>query len=470
MAKPLIILGVDGLDWQFVESHRDSLPTLSSWPVLSPFRSIFPPDSIPAWRTIFTGVGPGDHGFLDSIDYLDKQPDKAATQAALGLAGHTFWDFAGSQGLQVAVVNPFLAYPSWDVEGVMISGPVFVDGSASVTGIDPAELGPLPQLGGIVTFPSERTMAPFVEETLVATKEQADFGLKVLEQTKADLFFINLLTVDRMQHFAWRFIDPEDPTYPGPNPHSEAVLRSYRQIDEIAAEYQTRGDVVIISDHGHGRRCTRMLYVDELLRRAGLVHEPATRFRRLSKPYLMERAKRLALRAAYESAQEERAFRLGRKLPNRKAIKYSSFSKDTTRSKAQLSRLFGRNQHSGIDLYEDTPEMRTRVIELMSQLVDPATGEPVAEWVKEREDVIEGERVDRYPAVLFKLRGDYGVDFGMYGGLFGPDVNHRRISGGHKPDGVIASSWEPPDVPGSVDGFHSFVVGQVELRASSSGQ
>ena len=77
----LIILGIDALDWGYVERRRSELPTLASWPVVSPLASIFPPDSIPAWTTIFTGRGPGDHGYLDSIDYLDDEtPGKAAAR------------------------------------------------------------------------------------------------------------------------------------------------------------------------------------------------------------------------------------------------------------------------------------------------------------------------------------------------------------------------------------------------------
>ncbi|MCP4761580.1 MAG: hypothetical protein GY870_07345 [archaeon] len=43
-------------------------------------KSISPPDSIPAWITIFTGKSPAEHGVLDSIDYLDdKNLDQVPT-------------------------------------------------------------------------------------------------------------------------------------------------------------------------------------------------------------------------------------------------------------------------------------------------------------------------------------------------------------------------------------------------------
>jgi hypothetical protein len=467
--RPLIILGIDGLDWAYVEAHRDALPNLGGWPVLAPLPSIFPPDSIPAWTTIFTGRGPGEHGYLDAIDYLDSTPDRAATAAASELPGRTFWDVASKRGLMVCIVNPFLAYPAWDVNGVMISGPVFADGSVSITGISETALPPLPQLGGIVAFPTRKTVGPFVERSLSDTREQAEFGLALLDLVQSDLFFMNLLTLDRIKHFLWRFADPGDPTYPGPSPHAGAIDRIYQLIDSIVGDYAGKGDVIVVSDHGHTRRCTRMAYVDEALRRAGLVGERVARFRRLSKPYLLERAKRLALRVSYELAREDEMYRVARRLPNRKSLKFSSFSRDDGESIARLSRTFGRNQHSGVDVLSDVPANRDAVKQVLVSLVDPDTREPVVEWVRDREDVVTGARLGRYPEVLFKLRQGYGVDFGLYGGLFGPDVNHRRISGGHSPIGVFASSVavQPPV---SIEAFYDFVVARLGRHAHPARQ
>ncbi|HEU4658599.1 MAG TPA: alkaline phosphatase family protein [Capillimicrobium sp.] len=464
MTRPLIILGVDGLDWEFVDDHRDALPTLSRWPSLRPLRSIFPPDSIPAWTTIFTGVGPAEHGCLDAIDYLDDAPGKATDDAAQRLPGNTFWDEASRRGLKVCVVNPFMAYPAWDVNGLMVSGPVFVDGTLSVTGAAPDELPEAPELGGIVTFPTRDTIGPFVEETLAETRAQAEFGLELLQRDSVDLFFMNILTIDRLQHFVWRFIDPTDPTYPGPNDHEDSALRGYQAIDEIAARFEEHGHVVILSDHGHGMRCRRMLYVDEVLRRAGLVAVPESPTARL-KSYVLERAKKSVLRTVYEIGREEEAYKLARRLPNRKSLKYSSFSSSESRSTARVSRTFGRNQHSGVEVLHDTPENRAAVRRALEAVRDPQTGEGVFEWIHDREDVVDGARIDRYPEILFRMKDGYGVDFGLYGGLFGPDVNHRRISGGHKRDGVFASS-APVDAPASIEEFYDFVVSRF-ARADS---
>lgn len=457
MSEPLIVLGVDGLDWKYVDAHREHLPNLADWPILAPLASIFPPDSIPAWTTIFTGVPPGEHGMLESIDYLDKQPGRSAVLAGSRLPGRTFWDEASRCGKRVCVVNPFLAYPAWNVNGAMVAGPVFVSGEISYTGIARSNLGRVPELGGIVTFPTPKTMGPFVEATLEGTAQQADFGLGLLDRTQADLFFLNILTIDRMQHFAWRFADHADPTYPGHNEHENAVLRAYRLVDAVAGKYAERGRVLLCSDHGHGRRCVRMVYVDEVLRREGLIAESAQLSKRLLSVGL-EKSKRAVLGWSYRFALEAPAYKVARRLPNRKALKQSSFSSDAAASPARLSRLFGRNQFGGIDLGLDSPEARTNAREILVRLRDPQTGAAVVEWARDREAVVSGRALNKYPPLLFKLREGYGVDFGIYGPVFGPDVNHRRISGGHKDLGVLACSFQLPEPPVGIDGIYDAIL------------
>jgi len=261
------------------------------------------------------------------------------------------------------------------------------------------------------------------------------------------------LTVDRMKHFLWRYHDPEDPTYPGPTPHAGAIDRMYGLIDCIVGEFAALGDVMVISDHGHARRCTRMLYVDEVLRRAGLINGAG----RFSKARLLERVKRLVLRTSYTLAVEEQLYSVARRLPNRQALKYSSFSDSGTGKRTGLSKTFGRNQHSGVELATDDPATRDHVIHALERVRDPDTDETVMEWVRSREEVVEGAMMSRYPEVLFKLREGYGVDFGMYGSLFSPDVNHRRISGGHRPTGVYGSTV-PTDAPASIEGVHDHIL------------
>jgi predicted AlkP superfamily phosphohydrolase/phosphomutase len=351
---------------------------------------------------------------------------------------------------------------------LMLSGPVFVD--SDEPSVYPAgaldELGPIPQLGGIVDFPNQRTMGTFIESTLRTTEEQAAFGLSLLRERRPDLFFLNILTIDRLQHFAWRFCDPDDPTYPGPNPHSESILTAYVAVDDIVARYvEAAGDeavVIVASDHGFGRRCTRMLFVDELMRRAGLMSAGGVSAQ--VRTLVLEKTKRFVLRVAARFAVEEPAYALARRVPGRKRLKTSAYAVSEG-SLVRPSRLFGRNSSGGITLSaelgeDERSQLAARVIAILEEVRD-RNGELVVAWARRREDMLSGRQLNRFPDVLFELREGYGVDFGIFGPLFASDPMHRRISGGHKKVGVFVASRPPaslPRVPGSIGELYEVVV------------
>src|SRR5882762_7790225 len=66
----LIVLGVDGMDPDFVEAHWNSLPNLARLRREGDFRRLattVPPQSPVAWSTVITGMDPGGHGIFDFI-------------------------------------------------------------------------------------------------------------------------------------------------------------------------------------------------------------------------------------------------------------------------------------------------------------------------------------------------------------------------------------------------------------------
>jgi predicted AlkP superfamily phosphohydrolase/phosphomutase len=464
----VVLLGIDGLDPLVVDRYLPDLPTLRDFAArgtVTKLPSIFPPDSIPAWITIFTGQGPDSHGVLESIDYLASKPAAAVESAPAVLQGRTFWDELSRRGRKVAVVNPFMAYPAWPVNGVMVSGPVFVDEARPTVTPEGAQLGELPQLGGIVDFPDDRTMETFFEESVRTTREQVAFALRLLENENPDFLFVNILTIDRMQHFLWRYVDVDDPTYPGDGRLSDSICKAYIEVDRLIASFTQAvgesGTVIAVSDHGHGRRCTRMLYVDELLRRAGLASTGS--FYERTRTQVLESAKRLVLRGAYKFQLEPQAYAVARRVPGRKSLKNSSYSVSSSTSVAQASRLFGRNSSGGVNVRRDLSATdRERAIDaiigLLSGVRDPAGGEQVCSWIKRREEVVTGTYADRFPDVLFQLKPQFGVDFGVYGPLIGDDPMHRRISGGHRSDGVYIASRSIPNPPRSLQEIYDFVV------------
>ena len=76
MVRKLIILGIDGMDWDVIVRYKDKLPNLyglmqkNNYPHL---RSVFPADTTPAWSTIYTGLDPSEHGIINFVNVGAKE-------------------------------------------------------------------------------------------------------------------------------------------------------------------------------------------------------------------------------------------------------------------------------------------------------------------------------------------------------------------------------------------------------------
>lgn len=411
-------------------------------------RSVFPPDSVPAWASIYTGLNPAAHGLLHSIDYLDRG-HKEATIDFGHFQNDTFWDFAGQAGKRVCVINPFLAYPVWPVNGIMVSGPVFVGGSVQAFPAWVTQECDIPPLGGIVDFPTRKSLGDFSRDARQLTEMLADFGATLFEKDDWDLYFICFLTLDRIKHFLWRYCDESDPTYPGDGPYHDTIKEFYRLFDHVVGQFwnQAGSDwaILVLSDHGHGRRSTKTLNLNEFLRQRGYLSSRVGRLKLLDPRYLVERLKTRALQLMYQRDLEDLVGKMAKFIPKRKTLKDSSFIADREGSLAYTPDFAGRNPFGGVEIcraelvkrglsYE---ELRDRLIGDISLIRDQQSGEKVVKWIVRREEVYVGQHLHKYPDLVFELEEDYGVSWTLHANSLGINPTHKKISGGHRMEGVL---------------------------------
>lgn len=444
----VVVLGVDGMDFDFVSSILPELPNiqkLSKSGTVSPFRSVFPPDSIPSWITCYTGKDPSEHGILESVNYLAKGDDRLKVNTS-AFQGSTFWDIIGKAGNSVCIINPFMAYPVWQVNGTMINGPVFIDGNIQES--DPSWTDGIEtpkSLGGIVGIPTKSTLDEFIKTTIDDTAKQADFGISMLTKNRPDLFFHTFLTMDRIQHFLWRYCDPKDPSYPGPNPYEETIRKFYIFIDEIIGRYlevlEPDDRLIVISDHGHGMRCTRCFNINEFLRKRGYVKSVAEG-KIFSKQLIVEKLKNGVLNFMHEHNLEDHISTIAKLVPNAKKIKQGKHITKSSANKAYASDFTGTNPFGGIcinrDLVDDYDKTRTGLMTLLADVQED--GKPVFEWMKKREEMFKGEYLSRLPDILFCLKPQYGVNWNLHTREFTVNPTHKKVSGGHKEFGVLFSN------------------------------
>lgn len=469
----LLVIGIDGLDFEYVSQHLDRLETfrkLSERGSLCPLQSVFPPDSIPAWISIFTGTQPSHHGIMDSVDYLEKNYRQFKVQTER-FAHKTFWDAAGKMGRRVCVINPFMAYPVWPVNGCMISGPVFIDGLNQAYPADILRRYPdCPPLGGIVDFPTRRSLPEFVRKTHDDAERLAAFSAKVLAGESWDLGFVSFFTMDRLQHFLWRFSDPSDPTYPGKTGMESAVLDHYVLFDRIVNQLMQclppDGQVLVISDHGHGMRCTMTVNLNEYLRRKGYLKDDCGRFPVLSRKYWLERLKNCVMSALYAVGQENLLYVLGRFIPDKKRLKSAEHVISKKGSTAWVPKFAGCGPYGGIQISPDVPQerynsLREAIITDLTTL-NGAYNDRLFKWVKPNDEFQGTGKAYRYPDIVFELFPEYGVNWSLFVPLISTNFAHRRLSGGHKWYGVIGTSWpQSPPVHHVVD-IHNVIIGLLE--------
>ena len=471
MAK-IIVIGIDGLDPLLLHQWRDELPTVGAL-----FRDIsqisiastFPPDSICAWTSIYTGQNPAEHGLIESIDYLSSKRSINSEGQTVRYKGKTFWDIIGHHGKKVCVINPFLAYPAWEVNGVMVSGPVFEGGSISTYPDGISQKFNFPPLGGIVDFPAKSELGAFIEKTMKSTQELTDAGLDVYKSYRPDLFFLTFLTLDRVKHFLWRFTDSKDPTYPGETPYKNVIKDFYQLFDAIVKKYYDAADegtvFAILSDHGHRMRCTHLINLNEYLRQQNLIKTNTQGVKGFGK-IIIERSKVLALDMFDTFGMEDWFYRIAKLIPNRKVLKKSTYLVDEQISQVFLGNLCGANPFGGIKITNIDPaqyeKLRDRTIIALLDL-NKQLNKKVVLWVKRREEVYAGEYLSELPDVLFELESNYGVGMNFFVPLITKNYTHNKISGGHQKEGVFLTTGKHIDItnlarPLSVIGIKEYLL------------
>lgn len=468
----IVIIGIDGFDPFLINKWKNTLPNFRSLYNDSSeimIESTTPPDSICAWTSIFTGENPAEHGLIESIDYLAGKKSEDGVDRSASFRGKTFWDIASSNGKKVCIINPFVAYPAWKVNGIMVSGPVFEGGATSTYPDGLLNKYKFPPLGGMVDFPDEKELNEFLNRTKDTTQQLADAGLRIYKDLNPDLFFLTFLTLDRVKHFLWRFTDEGDVFYPGKNPLEDAIRDFYLIFDNIIGKFKESlpEDTVlmVISDHGHRKRCTKSLNLNEILRTKGYLAISGNGVKGTLKK-IIEKAKVVTLTTMSKYGLHDWIYKVAKIIPNRKALKKSTYLIDKEGSSVTLSNLCGANPFGGVDIraagHEEYEKLRDNIIsELMS--LNETFGENIVRWARRREQIYRGKYEKRLPDILFELDGEYGVGMDLFTPPITPNYTHKKISGGHKIEAVLIAHSKNSDIkdikrPTSIIGLSDYIL------------
>jgi predicted AlkP superfamily phosphohydrolase/phosphomutase len=466
-----MIIGIDSLDPLVIDKYIDHLPNFARLSLSSPkyeLSSIFPVDSIPAWVSIYTGLTPARHGIVKTYDIFDKTQADILKIGTGSFQGRTFWDFASQAGKKVCLINPFLAFPPWPINGFMLS--------RSMTETKPPHAKPWtgqaelraypPELASDLKLPSNvqgvfgkhpgpNNLLDWARDAETAIIRDAEIGLKVCREIEWDLFFIYFSWLDIVQHRLWRYFDIDDPTHPTDKRKESIILEFYKRVDTIVGSFQTLcPDVplIVLSDHGHGMRPTQTVNVNRALREHGIYYANS-KASHIGK-YVLEKLKVTLLAFSDRLDLDHLVVNLSTKtkaLSNlSKDIYMSSAASRKTDYLACLSAFAGVKSypHGGIEIHPEVlpqslgyEELREQIISILLTLRDPHNGEKLLVWACRREELYPGNlNPDMYPDIVFQLREEYGTGWNVFGNLIGKAHDHKLASGGHRKSAVFLTA------------------------------
>ncbi len=440
----LIFIGIDALDAEQVEKYSSYLPNimrLRQSGYYAKLSSTWPPDSDTAWASIYTGLNPARHGIFKFVDPLEKsmsysmeEPDNSA------IKGRTFWDIAGDADKRVCVLFPHIGYPSWPVNGVMIS-------RASTTediSIHPLNLGygnyltGLNSVKGLVGRNPER----YLKATQTMVNRQLELNLQLFEREDWDLFFTYWSALDLIQHQFWNYCDPSDPTYRSDNNFRSVIRDFYILHDKVVGALMERIDsnttLLLMSDHGHGMRPVKLFNINRLLREHGLLVLREGGLETMAN--ILRTVKKNAMDLVTRHNLGDLASRTLKFAPWMKRAYISSNEIDLDNTVAYITDMSGIKAYSygGIQIVKKNllgrsySECCEEIIKLMLEVQNPDGGDRrVVRWIRHRDELYTGPYIEEYPDLVFELEPDYGAGWDASGHLFTVSPSHTLYPGSH---------------------------------------
>ncbi|MBI4594934.1 MAG: alkaline phosphatase family protein, partial [Candidatus Tectomicrobia bacterium] len=459
---PVLLIALDA---QILSHFVDSFPNLRKIKEKSheiSMSSIFPPKAPSAWASIYTGLNPAQHGivyFVDPLEKLSAYADEDEDNKII--RGKTFWDIAGRHGKRVCVMFPFLGYPIWPVNGIMVGR-----STKLYNNIYPVQAYPrsienqydLMKLSPIKSVPQKKLYSKYIESYHNLVSSEAEFSLKLLKQEQWDLFFIYSSALDWVGHNLWSYFDENDPAYPGGNPFQEVMFQFYQQYDEIIGKLIDGAGpdtaVIIFSDHGQMRRPSRLVNINWILSDEGLLMPRIKRHNITDPIYMLESVKKGLTKIVNRYGAGRLTMKVIHRAPNIRKMFTRPLSIDWDKTIACVSDLSGIKAYSygGIIIARDRlggrnyEELRDFIIQKLQNIRVPGEQRRVIKWVRRREELYSGAYLLKYPDVVFQMEDDFGVGWAVNEPLITPCETHNIQPGSHKEETAVLLVYHPKGI------------------------
>lgn len=473
MTSKVFILGLDGGSLQLIERWQDELPNFREIMRRGAYGEILssiPPVTCPAWPCMFTGKNPGKlniYGFMS--DPLNER-ENIRIHNSSDYSSQSLWRILSDYGKKVILLNIPLTYPPPKVNGLVISGmgTPFTD---AVKGMhtyprDFADI--LDQIvGGYVVEPAikltvtgkENQYQHELEQTLIKRVKATKY---LISKYDWDLFICVFSVLDRVQHYFWHYMNDGQSKHTS-NKYQTVIKEFYKKVDQAIGELfrilPPETNILITSDHGFQGSSTIFSINSWLANKGLLVYHKKTStftsifsrlillFLKVSNPTVTRLIGKLMPHLLsswiYEKSQE--------RARSEDMLKSIDLSRTRAFAFTPGNNIFinvkGRNTHGVVGSWNEYEEIRQDIIDSLSKLKDPQTGEPVTMQAFKKEEIYQGKYVpsapdivvidDKYTIRSTRAKGDVELQAHQIApvgkhcikGVFmacGPDINNSK--------------------------------------------
>lgn len=454
----MLVVGLDGADFQYVNEFSDSLVNISKLRksgIESSLLSTHPPWTGSAWPSIYTGTNPSHHGIYDFFSYAGTYPDKADSINRKDVKMPAIWDYLTNIGLKSIVLNVPVTHPAYEIDGIQIPGYLSPpEASGYPVGIK-EEI--LEETGIPYRIYSEHEMSENKPKKIAGykslIKERTETAKYLLKNHSWDFAFIQIQKTDSIFHNSTS------------SEHFKDIYRlSDRLIGELIEVCDTQPNIIICSDHGMGKVTGYSIHINEILRRNGYVEPDSTRTSKnvsdIKKGYVngqdVDNNGYLINLIQSFGVSPGKLYKFIRLMGIEDEVlkivpdKYKQMfvggidwrqSKAYCRSTPEQGiriNLEGRDP-SGVVCEDDYDQIREEIIDILSSTKTP-NGNPCFEYVCKREKIYDGPYSDEACDILYRTNGMNHTVSNKLSGVRMTPIN----SYDHKPAGVFIANG--PDI------------------------
>jgi predicted AlkP superfamily phosphohydrolase/phosphomutase len=462
-APRTFILGLDGATFDLIDPliRAGCLPTLQhliqngTRATLNAFPDM---NSAAAWSSLVTGYNAGEHGIFHFDKNWYKLSQKSITpRPTLGADRQRdpFWCVLSNAGQRVGIINVPISFPADPLNGFMLAG-MDTPGVHSQGFCYPASLYEELRSQGIAYEIDTLNLARlarqdpyhFPEQIKRMTDARARAILYLMDTRPWDVLMGVFIATDRVQHFYWHEENTEVHS-----PSWTPLRELYQQLDHFLADSITRLDsnttILIVSDHGFGRKRRALHALNELLAQLGLLEYsehtrdvPGTLL-----AHLLQQGRRII--------PSSLQYPLSRLFPalHFRALTAGGFGNiDWSRTQVFADpdgwgvyvNLLGR-EPEGIVPVQDYDALLERMREILLRLRDGESGRAVVREVFKRDELFHGPHAQPAPDLTlewnFETVGDSLVYKGEGQEILVRDTRHsssdEKWKATHRPDGIL---------------------------------